>query len=314
MTRYQRLTVATAVLTLVLIAIGALVRTTGSGLGCPDWPLCHGRPYPPLEQTAIIEYSHRSAAAIVSVLVLAVTAVTLRAHRADRALARLSVLALLLLLVQAWLGAITVQRELPSEVVSIHMANALLLLAVLSVIAALAFLGPQRRRIVTTDRAGLRRALGIAAVAAFVVVLGGSYLVGAHATNACLTWPGCAQAPIPFVDGSRLQHIHWAHRMSVLVGLVALGWAFMAVQTALGVGSMLRRAVHSALGLYAVQIIVGASNIWTGFSAAARVTHLAVGAAIWALLAVTWFASAYSPVADAQPRTAPSGGREPARV
>lgn len=312
MTRYQRLTVATAVLTLVLIAIGALVRTTDSGLGCPDWPLCHGRPYPPLEQTAIIEYSHRSAAAIVSVLVLAVTAVTLRAHRADRTLARLSVLALVLLFVQAWLGAITVQRELPSEVVSIHMANALLLLAVLCVIAALAFLGPNRRRIVTSDRTGLRRVIGIAAIAAFLVVLGGSYVVGSHATNACLTWPSCAQAPIPFVDGSRLHHIHWAHRISVLVGLGAVGWAFMATQAAAQVGPLLRRAVHSALGLYIVQIIVGASNIWTSFSAASRVTHLAVGAAIWALLAVTWYASGYSP--DPAVHAAAGRRREPTRV
>jgi len=51
--------------------MGAVVRATGSGLGCPDWPTCQGSWVPPLERKALIEYAHRSLAVGVGVLVLA---------------------------------------------------------------------------------------------------------------------------------------------------------------------------------------------------------------------------------------------------
>ena len=110
MTKFQWLAATTVVATLILIAIGSIVRTTGSGLGCPDWPLCHGQWYPPFERTAIIEYSHRTAASIVGALVVATATVALLRHRHDRALVWLAVLSLALLGFQAWLGSASCRR------------------------------------------------------------------------------------------------------------------------------------------------------------------------------------------------------------
>jgi len=55
-----------------LVAVGGIVRVTESGLGCPDWPLCDGRAVPRGEKTAMLEYSHRAVAFVVSALVLLV--------------------------------------------------------------------------------------------------------------------------------------------------------------------------------------------------------------------------------------------------
>src|SRR5215467_11658954 len=67
----RRLFLLAAIFAYLQIALGGIVRVSGSGLGCPDWPLCHGRPYPPANLSSIIEYSHRTVGAITGVLIIA---------------------------------------------------------------------------------------------------------------------------------------------------------------------------------------------------------------------------------------------------
>ena len=318
MTRYQALAVTTVCATLVLITIGAVVRTTGSGLGCPDWPLCHGQLLPPAERTAIIEFTHRSAAAIVGLLIVATAAIALLRHRGDTVVRNLAVASVVLLAVQAWLGKETVERELPPEIVTLHLGTALTLLAVLSVLTVFAFYGPARRRIESAERASFVRLAAITAAILMVILLGGSYVVGSSSTTACTTWPGCLQAPIPFVDGVLEQHIHWAHRLSTLVGFGAVGFVALSATTLRGPNAeRIGIASMALLGLYGAQMLIGAANIWTTFSDVVRASHLAAGAAIWALAVVLVVAAAYQPGEATQEAEAarPAGsGREPARA
>ncbi len=133
MTRFQRLAVATTTATFLLIAVGGLVRATDSGLGCPDWPRCFGKLTPPPNLHAWIEHSHRLVAAVVIVLV-ALTVVVAWRTKQSRAIRWASIGALAMVIAQAILGAIVVWAKLEAESVTLHLATALALVALMEFI------------------------------------------------------------------------------------------------------------------------------------------------------------------------------------
>src|SRR5258706_3983815 len=91
----RRVFLLAAIFAYLQIALGGVVRVTGSGLGCPDWPLCNGRPYPPADLNAIIEYSHRTVGAVTGVLIVAAVVAAWAVFRTRRpAVARLGTAAL----------------------------------------------------------------------------------------------------------------------------------------------------------------------------------------------------------------------------
>src|SRR5919206_1200291 len=143
MTRYQALAAVAAAGTYLLIVVGGVVRVSGSGLGCPDWPTCHGQLVPPLEATAIIEYTHRLLGAIVSPLILATTLGAWLFRRRERGLVVAATLAPVLLAVQIGLGAVVVRLELPAMVVLVHLTFALVILGLLIWVAVQASPVPQ---------------------------------------------------------------------------------------------------------------------------------------------------------------------------
>src|SRR5438034_8509529 len=67
---FRRLAFLTASFAYLQIALGGVVRVTDSGLGCPDWPLCHGRPYPAADVHSIIEYSQRTVGTVTGILLI----------------------------------------------------------------------------------------------------------------------------------------------------------------------------------------------------------------------------------------------------
>src|SRR2546421_9707509 len=108
MKAFRGLSVATAVVTYALVVLGGVVRVSGPGWGCPDWPLCHGRLLPPLETGAIIEYTHRLVGALASPLILMSCAVAWLSRRHQRSIALPAILVPVLLLFQIGLGGVVV--------------------------------------------------------------------------------------------------------------------------------------------------------------------------------------------------------------
>ena len=140
MTWFQRLLLVTIAATFVLVVIGGTVRATDSGLGCPDWPTCHGKLIPSGDKHTIIEFSHRTAAAVVGVLFLGVTFFTFKTERRNKLVFWLAFSAGLLLAVQIILGGITVKKELPAEIVAAHLGTAMIFMAVMIVTATISLM------------------------------------------------------------------------------------------------------------------------------------------------------------------------------
>lgn len=129
LTAFNGLSLATAVAVYILIVLGGVVSSTGSGLACPDWPLCQGRVIPPLTPSVVIELTHRVWTIVVTILVVATMLFAWSKYRWPSRITAFSTLTFILLLGQIILGMITVNtRTLPIAVTS-HLAFATLVFA-----------------------------------------------------------------------------------------------------------------------------------------------------------------------------------------
>ena len=283
--RYRFAVYASLIASFLVVVWGGIVRVTGSGLGCPDWPLCHGAFLPSLDAATQIEWFHRFLALAGGLTVAVAVWWSLLVYRADRRVFALALIAAALYPLQAVLGAITVVLELPAEWVTLHLANAELLLAALTVLGV----------VVTWPSVGSRAREGWmwlavgAAVGTFVLTLTGAYVRGAGATAACGGWPLCGDEPLPRFGAPA---VAMAHRyVAAAVGLLVAGacveaWRHRAEHAGLGA-----LAVATG-GIFAAQVAIGAANPLSGFAPWALGAHPAAASALWcavvALATVSW--------------------------
>lgn len=122
---FRLLALATVAVVYLTIVAGAFVRGSAAGLGCPDWPTCHGQLIPPLDdRLAVIEWSHRTVAAFAGFFILGTFLAALKYRRSDRRIMLAATVAFLLLPIQAGLGAATVFSELDPVLSATHMGIA----------------------------------------------------------------------------------------------------------------------------------------------------------------------------------------------
>jgi heme o synthase len=288
MTRFSKLSVAAAVATFVLIAVGGLVRATDSGLGCPDWPLCYYDWIPPAEIKPWIEHTHRLVAAVfVGPMVGAIALITVfTSRRRDLPFLVAAVVAGVLVIVQSLLGAAVVLQGLAAELVTAHLGMALIVFASVIFLADRATAGPMPG---VHLRPSLTRLAAVTAVLVLAQMLLGSWVTGHAAGLAYADFPLMNGQLVPAIAGDQ-QAIHAAHRaMSVVVAAAAV-WLAVRVWR-LADAPRPRLLAGWIVGLVAVQILLGGLNVLSRLSALFVVPHLAVGAAIfgltvWLLLSV----------------------------
>ena len=303
-TTFERLAFVTAAMTYLLVVIGAIVRSTNSGMGCPDWPTCHGSWIPPIgDSAAWIEWVHRGVAVVIGFLVLGLVVLAFRNHRRQRSVLISTVLALVLTGFQAYLGKVTVDTSNAGDTVTAHLASALALLGLLTYIAIRARYPAALPRRGASQRMTL--ALAFLAVAIYTLLLFGSQVTATGSALVFPDWPLFNGQLLPTFSldptVAALQMAHFLHRLvAAVVGVFMLAaaiYVWRAVRAArrggkpVPGGDAVLALVATATALFAVQVVVGALQITTSLADWAVALHLALGALIWALAAAAVFVS-----------------------
>jgi heme A synthase len=286
--RFQTLTLITVAFIFLLITVGGIVRVTGSGLGCPDWPLCYGQVVPPREVTAWIEFSHRVVAAIGGGFILVTAATIWRNYREITLLRNAAIAQTVLLVFQVPLGGIIVFSELEPLAVATHLGKAMLIFALSIVIAVAAHRHDAGR--VNKPRIRFTRRyvalLGGAALAAFLLLMTGALVVGTQSSYACPGWPLCNGSIFPAEGANFRLWVQMGHRYTV---------AAVSILLTLSVFVTLRRSEEQQapgaklwsvllIALLVGQIVVGAVQVITHLQWYWRALHLSMASAVWAAL------------------------------
>ncbi len=305
MTRFQKLAAATLAMTFALITIGVVVRSTGSGLGCPDWPFCYGQLIPPLDDPkAWIEWIHRTVAALIGLMVLGVAALAFLDHRDRRSILWPSVGAVLLVGFQAWLGRETVRLGNSGESVTAHLAAAMSVLGLLVFILARSFYPARIGGRGASQRFTILAAFGT--LATFALLLFGSNVTATDSALVFPDWPlmgGSAFPPLTDVTSAQVLH-RW---VAVVVGVIVLGIAHVGWR--LQPRNRVIRTLALTVGvLFPVQAVVGGLQVLTQLASWAQTLHLALGAIIWGALVGMTVVSYYEARVARLPGTGSDGG------
>lgn len=309
---YKKLILAALLLTFFVVPLGAYVRLSDAGLGCPDWPGCYGQITPhhaaddinaalQANPDGVVSHAkawkemvHRYFAGTLGLLVLAIAMVAWRERRHTQGGVGLPITLLAVIVFQALLGMWTVTKMLKPVIVTAHLLGGMTTLALLvwlwrreSAPSRQAYFAPALH---------LRTAALIGLVLVFLQIALGGWVSANYAALACGDFPTCQGQWWPtmdFLQGFTLHRnlgetasgellslhaltaIHWMHRLMALIVTLYLLWLasrLLKISGYTGIAVMLMVAL-------AVQILLGISNVLLSLPLPVAVAHN-IGAAI----------------------------------
>jgi cytochrome c oxidase assembly protein subunit 15 len=306
MTFYRNLILVALVLAFGVVSLGAYVRLSDAGLGCPDWPGCYGKITPHAAADAINaelavrpdgpvshakawkEMVHRYFAGTLGLLVLSIAVMGWRVRRESSAGLGLPLFLLGLIVFQALLGMWTVTKLLKPLIVSSHLLGGMATMSLLLWLWLRERGQPSIAYHARVDHLRSSAMVGLALVAVQIAL--GGWVSTNYAALACTDFPMCQGAWIPPMDFnhgftlrrelgetasgellplSALTAIHWTHRVMALIVTVYLSWLVVRLLRAPGYAGI----GLAIAGLLALQVSLGISNVLFSLPLAVAVAH-----------------------------------------
>lgn len=310
---YRRLVKIALILTFVVVVLGAWVRLTGAGLGCPDWPGCYGTlsvpdtqseieraaeafPERPLESgKAWREMIHRYFASTLGLVIVAIAIAALINRRERKQPVAVPILLVFLVIGQGILGMLTVTWLLKPVIVMGHLLGGLSTLALLGWLAFSDRRLPRQR---AATSGGINRLAKVGLVAVALQIALGGWTSANYAALACPDFPTCQTEWWPAMDagegfvlwrglgtdyeGGVLDNaartaIHMAHRIGALVVTFLL--VVLVVLIARRVEDpLVRRANIYVGGALALQLTLGITIVVKSLPLSLATAHNGVAA------------------------------------
>ena len=284
-TRFYNLLLATSVMVFLLIVMGGIVRVTGSGLGCPDWPKCFGQWVPPMRLDAIIEYLHRLIATLTSPLILASAVIGWRRFRQYKIIYQPLIWSVVLLGFQGLLGGIVVILETPPNLVAVHLGNALIIFALILVPTAFAYSLKQDPTIdknLALKTKFSKLSIWVTATI-FIVLITGAIVAGGNATESCPGWPLCNGVLFPnHLPG----WIHMTHRFFVAAASILVIYLGYTVKNNPSNSKQINEVTWWTVALFFSQALIGAIKVTTNFPMLMLGLHVVNAAAVWSAVVI----------------------------
>ena len=297
---FQRLALWTTATTYFLILVGGLVRASGAGLGCPDWPRCFGGWVPPMSAAELppqfdpsqfnptlmwTEYLNRLLGMAVGFLILATAVSAWRHHRRDPRILWTTIAAVLLTGFQGWLGGRVVAHELAAWIVTVHMIVALVIVQMLLYVTVRAF--PPSHPSTPAPQHLSTFSIALIVITLVQIALGTQVRGGVDAALDAGVARDAALATVGTLD--------FLHRDAAFVTLIGAALLCLWLMTRSGPAKAGRHMIRWSwvvLGLAVAQVAVGAVMAYVSLIPGAQVAHLTLASLLLGaetvLLLVSW--------------------------
>ncbi len=302
MKSFRRIAFLSTIATYLLIFVGGLVRVSGAGLGCPDWPKCFGRWFPPTNISQLpadmdpsmfnfvlawIEYFNRLVGVMVGFLILMTAVLAIVYYRKRPRIVYPSVAALILVMYQAWQGGKVVTSHLEPFLISIHLLTALLITSLLIYVTLQAYYieNPEEEREAVYPRP-VNLWIGLLGIAGIVQIALGTRV------RALFEILGDR---FPLLSKSSLiGHIGAAGFTHALLGLVVGGLTFhfgyKILHQSRSASGMVREGIWVVMLLASAQIAIGLVLFMAGLPALMQLFHLWLASLYFGTILVLYLA------------------------